>query len=809
MADADPYSPHGLSPAEAAARLAAEGPNELAPPQRRTAWRIAFEVAREPMFGLLIAAGVLYLLLGDHGEAAVLLVFVLVTVAITVVQERRSERALEALRDLSSPRALVIRDGQQLRIAGREVVRGDLLVLREGDRVAADATLIEAHDLQADESLLSGESLPVPKQPGAGDAGRVFAGTLLASGGGLARVDATGAATAFGRIGGALATIESPPTPLQTQIRTLVRLFSLAGLALSALVVLLYGLQRGDWLAGLLAGITLAMAMLPEEFVLILTVFMAMGAWRLSRQRVLTRRAAVIEALGAATVLATDKTGTLTENRMAVAELMRREGTQWHCWRAGEAALPPAFHALLEAAQLASEKQPFDPMDRALIALAAEHLPPSPLRRGGELVHEYGLAPERMAMTHVWRLPGERGCSVATKGAPEAVAALCRLGDEQRAAAHAQAEAMGARGLRVLAVAQARFEGSAWPADPAEFAFEWLGLVALADPLRAGVREAVQECREAGIRVLMLTGDHPVTARAIAAQAGIEGDAVHARVTPERKLELVTSLVARGEVVAMTGDGVNDAPALKAAHIGVAMGARGTDVAREAAALVLLDDDFGALVRAVRQGRRIHDNLRKAMRFVLAVHVPIAGLALLPLLLGAPPLFTPLHIALLELLIDPVCSIVFEAEAEEDDVMRRAPRDPAAPVFGTAMLAGALAQGALVLVAVAALHALLRPALGEAQARAAAFVALVACNVALILANRVLHGSLRASLARPNPMLWRMLAATGALLALVLGVPALRALFGFALPPAGALAGAGALALAVLVLLSAARRPRR
>jgi Ca2+-transporting ATPase len=808
MADDDLSSPRGLTQAEAAARLAADGPNELAPPQRRTPWRIVLEVVREPMFLLLVAAGLLYLLLGDRGEAAVLLVFVAVTVGITVVQERRTERALEALRDLSSPRALVIRDGERRRIAGREVVVGDLLVLTEGDRVAADASLLSAHDLQADESLLTGESVPVAKAVGEGAAGMVFAGTLLVSGLGLARVAATGPASEFGRIGKALVAIESPPTPLQMQTRSLVRLFSLIGLALSVLLVALYGWQRGDWLGGLLAGITLAMAMLPEEFVLILTVFMAMGAWRLSRQRVLTRRAAVIEALGAATVLCTDKTGTLTENRMAVAELAVPAGTGWQSWTADDAGLPEAFHGLVEAALLASERRPFDPMDRAVASLAGRHLAAQRLHADAELVHEYGLTPECMAMTHVWRLPGERGHAVAAKGAPEAVAALCGLQGAAADALHARAEAMAARGLRVLAVARADFAATDWPADPSAFGLRWLGLVALADPLRASVREAVQECREAGIRVLMVTGDHPITAQAIAKQAGIDVDAVHARVTPQHKLQLVESLKARGEVVAMTGDGVNDAPSLKAAHIGVAMGARGTDVAREAASLVLLDDEFTSIVRAVRQGRRIHDNLRKAMRFVFAVHVPIAGLALLPILFGAPPLLAPVHIAFLELLIDPVCSIAFEAEPEEEDVMRRPPLDPAAPVFSAAMVLGALAQGALVLLAVATLHIALRGTLDEAEARATAFVALVACNVALILSNRVFTGSLLASLARPNRMLWRMLAAAAAMLALVLLVPPLRTQFGFALPPVSAFGWAGAVALAVLAALELGRRLR-
>jgi P-type Ca2+ transporter type 2C len=830
MSDEDPSAAGGLTGAEAVQRLLADGPNELSPPRRRTPWRIALEVAREPMFQLLVAASLLYLLLGDLGEASMLIAFVAMIAGITVVQELRTERALEALRDLTSPRALVLRDGEPHRIAGRELVRGDLLLLTEGDRIAADAVVLSANDLQADESLISGESVPVAKSGSA----QVFAGTLVVSGQGLARVSATGAHSEIGRIGKALVTIDSPPTPLHVQTRRLVRLFSVLGLALSAAVVLLYGLQRGDWMAGLLVGITLAMSMLPQEFLLILTVFMAMGAWRLSHQHVLTRRAAAIEALGSATVLCTDKTGTLTENRMAVAELAVAGPTGLRCWGAGQAELPADFHELLEFAVLASERKPFDPMDRAVLGLAQAHL--SAARRHDDwlLEREYGLAADLMAMTHGWRAPGAPGCVVALKGAPEAVASLCRLAPEALEALRRGAKDMASRGLRVLAVARASFAGGAWPADPRGFDFGWLGLVALADPLRAGVPAAVQECREAGIRVLMITGDHPATARAIATQAGIATDtapvtgeaidamdeaalrhrladsAVFARIRPEQKLRIVNALKAAGEVVAMTGDGVNDAPSLKAAHIGVAMGGRGTDVAREAAALVLLDDDFGSIVHAVRLGRRICDNLRKAMRFVFAVHVPIAGLALLPLLFGAPLLFTPVHIAFLELLIDPVCSIVFEAEPEEDDVMRRAPRDPAAPLFSPAMIGGALLQGALVMLAVGGFYAaLLHLQVPSAQARTAAFVALVASNVALIVSNRAFGASLLASLRRPNAMLWRMLGATALMLGAVLGVAPLRALFGFALPSPSLLGAALAIAAAVLLCLEAGKLVRR
>ncbi|HEY8327049.1 MAG TPA: cation-translocating P-type ATPase [Rhodanobacter sp.] len=826
----------GLSSDQAARQLVLDGPNELPQQPRRTAWRILLEVAREPMFQLLAAAVAIYLFFGDISEAGVLLAFLAVIVAITLVQERRTERVLEALRDMTSPRALVWRDSEQRRIAGTEVVLGDVIALAEGDRVPADARLLAANDLAVDESLLSGESLPVSKTvavgtdtPTASPPVLVYAGTMVVAGQATAEVTATGARSEIGRIGTALGGIETESTPLHRQTRQLVRWFSVLGLAVSIVVGLLFVWTRGDWLGGVLAGITTAMSMLPQEFLLILTVFMAMGAWRLSRHRVLTRRAATIEALGAATVLCTDKTGTLTYNRMAVEALVRFTPTGPVRWTAREGGLAEPFHDLLRQGVLASEREPVDPMERAFHALAKSCLAPTPA--GWDLVHEYGLSPKWPVMSHVWRTDEGPAFAVAAKGAPESVVRLCRLPADRQARVLAEAATLADQGMRVLAVASATWEGTRWPADQQGFDFRLLGLVALADPLRDNVPKAVEECRRAGIRVLMITGDHPGTARAIARQAGIDDEAgllrgdevavlddaalrrevaattVFARVAPQQKLRIVQALKANGEVVAMTGDGVNDAPSLKAAHIGIAMGGRGTDVAREASSLVLLDDDFGTLVQAVRLGRRIYDNLRKAMRFVFAVHVPIAGLTLVPLVFGWPLLFTPMHIAFLEIVIDPVCSIVFEAEGEERDVMDRPPRDPAAPLFSPAMIAESLLQGLVVLVLVGLFYwGLLQHGWTDQAARTSAFIALVTSNVALILANRSLGADLAGALRAHNRALWGMVLATAGMLAAVIGIPPLRRLFGFAVPEPAAVAAALGVGAAVLILLLIQKR---
>jgi Ca2+-transporting ATPase len=808
----------GLGEDEAGERLKSEGFNELPRQQQRTALRIVLEVLREPMLLLLLAGGAIYLLLGDLRGALILLAFASISVVITAVQETRTERVLDALRDLTSPRALVIRDGVHRRIPGREVVRGDIIVLAEGDRVPADATLLQCRYLQADESLLTGESVPVRKAvqarqspvgsaPGGDDRPHVYSGSLIVRGSGIAEVFATGARSEIGKIGESLRTLETEPPRLRAQTMRLVRMSAIAGGLVSAVVLVLYGMLRGGWLQAVLAAITIGMAMLPEEFPVVLTVFMAMGAWRISRARVLTRRAAAIETLGSATVLCTDKTGTLTENRMSIAELRPAGNDRFARHDAADAPMTAQARSVAVYGLLASAPEPFDPMEKAFHELAgariAEGSPPS--WTGWTLTHAYGLRPDLLAVTHVWQPEaGKDLFVVAAKGAPETIADLCGLDETQRAAVRRETDAMAARGLRVLGVAKATFDGSPFPATPRGFDFTFLGLVGLADPLRPSVPQAVNDCRSAGIRVLMITGDYPATARAIALQAGLDdasavmsGDAmnalcdlelkqraravtVFARIMPEQKLRIVQALKADNEIVAMTGDGVNDAPSLKAAHIGIAMGGRGTDVAREASAIVLLDDDFGSIVTAIRLGRRIYDNLRKATGFIFAVHVPIAGLALLPLVLGLPIIFSPIHIAFLEMIIDPVCTLVFEAETEERDVMRRPPRPPSAPLFSWSLIAWSLLQGALVFALTGTIFVIAsHRAMPEDEVRALTFLALVMSVGSLILVNRSFSTSLAMALRQPNATLAWILAAVSALLALSLLVPPVRGLFGF------------------------------
>lgn len=811
----------GLTRQQAAERLRQEGYNELPSARKRGILAVALGVVREPMFLLLIAGGIVYLILGDIAEALALLASISIIIGITLYQERKTERALEALRDLSSPRALVIRDGVHERIAGREVVRGDVVVLAEGDRVPADAVLRWGINLSVDESLLTGESVPVSKvarasglvggeetmgRPGGDDQPYVFSGTLIVQGRGVAEVLATGPSSAMGQIGRALQGVRTERTPLQQETGRLVRILAIWGISLCVVLVVGYGLIRGQWLDGILAGIALAMSVLPEEFPVVLTVFLALGAWRIAQQRVLTRRVPTVETLGAATVLCVDKTGTLTQNRMSVRELYA-QGTTFTIGQWKDQPTPSAFHTLAEYSVLASQSDPFDPMEKAILAFADDTLPLSDRPHDGwTLVREYPLTPELLAVTRVWTSPDGKGYMVATKGAPEAIAHLCHFSPDDRVALMAQVAHMVKDGLRVLGVAQAQNVPSPLPENPDRFDFELLGLMGLADPIRPEVPAAVRECYDAGVRVVMITGDYPGTAQAIARQIGlrdpehvitgvmlgemndeklrerIKNTNIFARVVPEQKLRLVEALKANGDIVAMTGDGVNDAPALKSAHIGIAMGGRGTDVAREASALVLLDDDFSSIVRAVRMGRRIFDNLRKAMSYILAMHVPIAGIALLPVLFGWPLVLMPVHIVFLELIIDPASSIVFEAEPEEKDVMRRPPRDPRIPLFTRRTFGLSLLQGVSVFAIVLAVFRLsLSLGSPDAEARALTFTTLVVANLALVLTNRSQTRTIFATLRRRNVALWGIVGGAMALLALVLYVPFVRDLFGFAL----------------------------
>ena len=807
----------GLSSAEAATRLASVGPNSLQAKTGRNLVQILRETLREPMFLLLLGATLLYLGLGDLAEGLFLLAGACATIGLVVIQEARSEHALAALRELTQPFARVIRDRVERQVAVSQLVPGDIVLVGEGERLPADAAQVSGEVLTVDESALTGESAPVTKRPlapgetvdqeappGSDASPYLFAGTMIVRGQAVLSVLLTGPRTALGRIGVSLATLPTELTPLQKSAGRVVTVLGLFAIAFCGIVTLAYGLLRNEWFAGALAGITVAIALIPEEFPMILAVFLALGAWRLATNAVLVRRSSAIEALGSATVLCVDKTGTLTQNRMRVAEVWAGDAS---ITVGPDTNLGAAGSELLRIAALASAVVPVDPMDKAIrarVSAASIDL----ADQGDAPAQTWPLRSDRMAVLQAWRTtPGDY--LVAAKGAPEAILALCHLSDAVVVQALDAVEAFAERGLRVLAVASAQV---AEPTDAAVTAttFHLQGLLAFIDPLREGVSTALTEARTAGLSVMMITGDHPATALAIATEAGIDASAgvmlgselanlpaselaarlatvrVFARIVPEQKLRIVQALKARGDVVAMTGDGINDAPALKASDIGIAMGLRGTDVAREAAALVLVDDSFASIIAGVRTGRRIFANLRKALVYVTAIHIPIAGVALAPILLGLPPLLLPMHVVLLELAIDPICAMVFESEPGELTAMLRPPRKQDEALFGLRQLSLSVLQGAVILSGVLGVYLWSLARYPADEARGAAFITLVVANLVLALTDATSVGS---PLWAPHRWIYGLIASGAAgLLAAVLMVPTFARVFMMTPPDGGLLA---------------------
>lgn len=790
----------GITENKASELLKRYGFNELPSAKSKSVGRIAFEVIKEPMFILLISCGSVYLLLGDYLEGNSLLCSVSVIIFISFYQHRKTENSLAALRQLSSPRALVIRDGAEIRIAGREVVPEDVIVLHEGDRVPADAILLECNHLSIDESLLTGESVPVIKSEESEN--KIYSGTLVIQGKGIAKVTSTGTNTQFGIIGTSLQSIEQDSTRLQREMKTLIRNLFIGGAVISIGVIAAFYFTRGNFLNSLLTGLSAAMAILPEEFPVVLTVFLALGAWRLSKNKVLTRKPSAIETLGSATVLCSDKTGTITQNKMEMAALYCNGKTySKQDFKSYEKNLSYLVKLLFNA----SSNKSIDPMEKAIVS---EHEKLQIPMEKFQLLKEYPLSKELFAMTRVLKSEKDKTIHIYCKGAPEVVFKLCRLSATDTDIYTKAVQEMAGKAYRVLAAAQSDWQNQELPEKQSDIHFRFAGLVAFEDPIRPEVPKAIKECNEAGIKVIMITGDYPATARCIAKQIGLQNDDnvltgdelksmsaddlqkkikhthVFARIVPEQKLQLIQALKANGEIVAMTGDGVNDAPALKAADIGVAMGMKGTDVAREASSLVLLDDNFASIVHAIHSGRRIFDNLQKAMSYILAIHIPIIGLVLLPAMFSwLPILLTPLHIVFMELIIDPVCSIAFESEQEEESIMNRPPRKPDELFFGWRKILFSFLKGLMLLVMVLTIYFLsIKEGHSENEVRAIAFSSLIIGNVFLILTSLSDTRNFFSVILEKNIAVLLISVIAFAILLLTISIPLLQDIFSFDFP---------------------------
>ncbi len=745
----------GLNSAMCNERLLKEGPNEFALQTNRTLFKIVLELLKEPMVYLLLGCCLVYFILGDAQEAVMLSAFLVVIMGLTVTQEAKAEHALEALQKLSSPRAQVLRDGAKKRIAGSDVVREDLLFLNEGDRISADGLLVSSSHLFVDESLITGESLPVQKNYSE----KIYAGTTVNSGQAVAFVTATGFKTEIGEIGKSLKAESNQSTRLEQQTRSLVVKLSFAAVFLCLAVIVIYALTRQDWVNGVLTGLTLAMAILPNELPAVLTIFFSLGAWRLSQRQVLTRKISAVENLGSTTVLCVDKTGTLTMNQMEI-QMIYANGL--YADTAALKVLEENFHQTLEFGILASKRDPFDPMEIAFLKAGERFLKNTEhLHFDWNLEKEYPLSNELLSISHAWKPSEQSDTVVGAKGAPEAILELCHLDPKAELQLKEVSDDMAAKGLRVLGVARATTTENPLPGHQHDFNFEFLGFIGIADPVREGVTEAIKLCHEAGIKILMLTGDHKSTALSIAQKIGLQthdqvltgkemesmsdDDLLHflktgrvfSRVMPSQKLRMVKLLKNSGEIVAMTGDGVNDAPALKEAHIGIAMGERGTDVAREASHIVLLKDDFAYIVSAIRQGRRIYRNIKNALVYLLAVHIPIAGMSIIPVFAKLPLVFLPAHIAFLHLIIEPASSVAFEVEPADDQMMKKKPRSPSEPLFNKEILFGSFIRGIFLLAALSGIYLIaLKRNQGAAEARALVFTTLIIANMLLIHFSR-------------------------------------------------------------------------
>lgn len=790
----------GLTDLEVLESAKIHGTNSVEHTKKNHFLNSLLDIVKEPMFLLLFTATSIYFITGDYGDGIFMAIAIVFVIAISVFQESRSRNAIEALKKLTQPKCKVIRNGSTIEIPTEEIVIGDCVQLEEGAFIPADGIILSSNDFSVNESILTGESLAVFK-PNESENKQVFQGTIVASGLAICEVTAIGDKTQLGKIGSSLNAIEEEKTPLQIQIGNFVTKMSFIGLVIFAIVWAINYYNSGLVLDSLLKALTLAMSVIPEEIPVAFTTFMALGAWRLMKMGIITKQTKTVETLGSATVICTDKTGTITENRMSLAELYLFKSNSIV---ATTQKLNPEAEEIINYAMWSSEPIPFDAMEIA-IHEAYSNFESEDERPHFKMVHEYPLSGKPPMMTHVFE--NESGKKIiAAKGAPEALIAVSHLTETEKNQIFEAMKTMMQKGFRVLGVGVSDFEGTDYPAAQQELKFHFKGLVAFYDPPKHNIQAVFETFYKAGIQVKIVTGDNAETTSTIAKQVGfknadkvLNGDelmamdeatlkekvmetAIFTRMFPEAKLRIIKALKANNQIVAMTGDGVNDGPALKSAHIGIAMGKKGTEIAKQAANLILVDDNFERMTDAIAMGRKIYINLKKAIQYIISIHIPIILIVFIPLALGwiYPNIFTPVHIIFLEIIMGPTCSIIYENEPMEDNLMLQKPRPLTTTFFNFKEVLISIIQGLVITLGLLYIYQYaIGKNMSENGTRTLIFLTLITSNIVLTLANRSFYYSIFKTIQYKNNLVGLIIGVTIILTGLLLFIPAFSNFFLF------------------------------
>jgi len=797
------HSISGLNKTEVEQSRLKHGHNSIEHHKKNNLLSSIKEMATEPMFLLLVTATSIYFITGDYGNGLFMGAAIIFVCAISLFQESKSRNAIEALHKLTQPKSKVIREGVLIEIPSEEIVLGDCIQCEEGTFIPADAIIIQSNDFSVNESIITGESLAVFKNEKS-DSPQIFQGTIVATGLAICRVNAIGNQTTLGKIGKSLDAIIEEKTPLQIQISNFVTKMSLLGLVVFLIVWGINFYNSKLLLDSLLKALTLAMSIIPEEIPVAFATFMALGAWRLMKMGIIVKQTKTVETLGSATVICTDKTGTITENKMKLAQWYLLENDTLKDYDTKKNSLSENEIELLNLSMWSSEPLPFDAMEIALHEVYSK-INTKDERPNYTMIHEYPLSGNPPMMTHIFENK-DKDRIIAVKGAPEALIASSSLSEEKSNKILQAMQKMAQKGYRVLGVGVSHFSGTNFPKTQQEFLFDFKGLVAFYDPPKANIKEVLETFYNAGIQVKIVTGDNALTTSTIANQIGfrngdeiMSGDelmamddsslkeavmktSIFARMFPEAKLKIIKALKENNQIVAMTGDGVNDGPALKSAHIGIAMGKKGTEIAKQASNLILIDDDFSKMTDAIAMGRKIYINLKKAIQYIISIHIPIILIVFIPLVLGwiYPNIFSPVHIIFLEIIMGPTCSIIYENEPMEPNLMTQKPRPFTNTFFNIKEITISIVQGLVITIGLLFVYLFcVDQNLSENSTRTTIFLTLILSNIFLTLANRSFYYSVFTTIKYKNNLVLLIIGATVLITTLLLTIPVFRSFFMF------------------------------